>query len=136
MEQESPPGPAGHDVFARVTDRASIYEVSPRDGLQNEAAFIPLEGKRRLIEALCAAGLTRIEITSFVSPKWVPQLGDAEELARTMKPPAGVTFSALVPNARGLINVLRFEGAKYNIRLNAISPSAYTRMTEIGRAHV
>ena len=49
-----------------------------------------------------AAGLRRVEITSFVSPRWVPQLGDAEELARTMKPPAGVTFSALCPNARGL----------------------------------
>jgi hydroxymethylglutaryl-CoA lyase len=61
----------------------SIYEVSPRDGLQNESAMMPLEGKRRLIEALAAAGLTRIEITSFVSPKWVPQLADAEELAKS-----------------------------------------------------
>jgi hydroxymethylglutaryl-CoA lyase len=94
------------DLFAQVTDRASVYEVSPRDGLQNEAALIPLEGKRRLIEALAAAGLSRIEITSFVSPKWVPQLGDAEELARSMKPPPGVTYSALVPNARGLERAL------------------------------
>jgi hydroxymethylglutaryl-CoA lyase len=96
----------GVDLFANVTDRASIYEVSPRDGLQNESALIPLEGKRRLIEALAAAGLARIEITSFVSPKWVPQLADAEELARTMKPPPGVAYSALVPNARGLERAL------------------------------
>src|SRR6185436_16960673 len=94
------------DPFARVTDRASIYEVSPRDGLQNEAALIPLEGKRRLIEALVASGLKRVEITSFVSPKWVPQLADAEDLAREMKPPPGVTYSALVPNARGLERAL------------------------------
>jgi hydroxymethylglutaryl-CoA lyase len=94
------------DLFANVADRASIYEVSPRDGLQNEAALIPLEGKRRLVDALVAAGLKRVEITSFVSPKWVPQLGDAEELARQMSPPEGVTYSALVPNARGLERAL------------------------------
>jgi hydroxymethylglutaryl-CoA lyase len=84
----------------------SVYEVSPRDGLQNEAAFIPIEGKRRLIDALVAAGLKRVEITSFVSPKWIPQLADAEELARSITPPAGVTYSALVPNARGLERAL------------------------------
>jgi hydroxymethylglutaryl-CoA lyase len=94
------------DPFAKVVDSASVYEVSPRDGLQNEAAFIPIEGKRRLIEALVDAGLRRIEITSFVSPKWVPQLADAEELARSMRPPPGVTYSALVPNARGLERAL------------------------------
>ena len=96
----------GGDLFAHVTDRASVYEVSPRDGLQNEAALISIDGKRRLIDALVDAGLTRIEITSFVSPKWVPQLADAEELAVAMKPPAGVMFSALVPNARGLERAL------------------------------
>jgi len=102
---EAPSTTAG-DLFAKVADRASIYEVSPRDGLQNEAALIPIEGKRRLIDALHGAGLARIEITSFVSPKWVPQLADAEELAATMKPPEGVTYSALVPNARGLERAL------------------------------
>jgi hydroxymethylglutaryl-CoA lyase len=90
------------DLFARVADSVSIYEMSPRDGLQSEPELVPLEGKRRLIEALVATGLRRIEITSFVSPKWVPQLADAEELARTVRPPEGVTFGALCPNARGL----------------------------------
>jgi hydroxymethylglutaryl-CoA lyase len=104
MEPQSP-GPAG-DIFARVTDRASIYEVSPRDGLQNESTLIPIDGKKRLIDALVGAGIQRLEITSFVSPKWVPQLSDAEELAATIKPPAGVTYSALVPNARGLDRAL------------------------------
>jgi hydroxymethylglutaryl-CoA lyase len=94
------------DIFAKVSDRASIYEVSARDGLQNEAALIPIDGKRRLIEALVDSGIKRLEITSFVSPKWVPQLADAEELASTMKPPEGVTYSALCPNARGLDRAL------------------------------
>src|SRR5262249_26865548 len=94
------------DPLEMVPDRVSIYEVSPRDGLQNESAIIPVEGKRRLIQALCDAGLTRIEMTSFVSPKWVPQLADAEELARSLEVPEGVTFSALCPNAKGLERAL------------------------------
>jgi hydroxymethylglutaryl-CoA lyase len=94
------------DLFARVPDAVSIYEVSPRDGLQNEAAMISLDGKKRLIGALVKAGLKRIEITSFVSPKWVPQLADAEELAREYRPPPGVTFGALCPNAKGLERAL------------------------------
>lgn len=104
-----PPSPlpeGRRDLFAHAADRASIYEVSPRDGLQNEAALIPIEGKRRLIHALIAAGLTRIEMTSFVSPKWIPQLADAEELAHSLEPPEGVTLSALCPNARGLERAL------------------------------
>ena len=84
-----------------LPDQVSIYEVSPRDGLQNEALPIPLEGKKQLICALIDAGLKRIELTSFVSPRWVPQLADAEELAREFQPPAGVTLSALCPNAKG-----------------------------------
>lgn len=94
------------DLFARAPDAVSIYEVSPRDGLQNEAAMIPLDGKKRMIDSLVRAGLRRIEITSFVSPKWVPQLADAEELARTLRPPEGVTFGALCPNAKGLERAL------------------------------
>lgn len=97
------------DLFAGVPDRVSLYEVSPRDGLQNESATVPLRGKLRLIDALVAAGLDRIEITSFVSPKWIPQLADADELVEAIlapsshhAPPPGVRFSALCPNARGL----------------------------------
>src|SRR5580658_1896808 len=89
-------------LFASLPDRVSIYEVSPRDGLQNERATVPLRGKVRLIEALVASGLKRIEITSFVSPKWIPQLADADEVAKIAKAPPGVMFSALCPNARGL----------------------------------
>jgi hydroxymethylglutaryl-CoA lyase len=89
-------------VLDNLPPQVSIYEVSPRDGLQNEATPIPLEGKRALVLALIRAGLRRIELTSFVSPRWVPQLADAEELARSLTPPEGVTLSALCPNAKGL----------------------------------
>src|SRR5690349_22922782 len=87
-------------LFEALQDPVSVYEVSPRDGLQNEAALVPTPRKLRLIEALMAAGLTRIEVTSFVSPRWIPQLADAEALLALL-PPAAAQYSALCPNARG-----------------------------------
>jgi hydroxymethylglutaryl-CoA lyase len=92
----------GPRMFENLPDRVSVYEVSPRDGLQNERATVPLRSKLRLIDALILAGLTRVEITSFVSPKWIPQLADADEVAQHATAPAGVSFSALCPNAKGL----------------------------------
>jgi hydroxymethylglutaryl-CoA lyase len=89
-----------------LPDSVSIYEVSPRDGLQNEATPIPLAGKLELLKALIAAGLKRIELTSFVSPRWVPQLADADELVKAAVLPPGVTVSALVPNAKGFERAL------------------------------
>jgi hydroxymethylglutaryl-CoA lyase len=82
--------------------KVSVFEVSPRDGLQNEATQISLQDKIRLIQALIDSGLRRIELTSFVSPRWIPQLADAEELVQAIEAPAGVTFSALCPNTKGL----------------------------------
>ena len=98
---------ASPDLFQQVPDAVSVYEVSLRDGLQNENATVPLSGKLRLVDALVASGLRRIEITSFVSPRWIPQLADADELAKlvtTSRAPSspGVEFTALCPNARGL----------------------------------
>src|SRR5258706_14645348 len=93
-------------MFEELPDQVSIYEVSPRDGLQNEARPIPLAGKLELISALVSAGLRRIELTSFVSPRWVPQLADADELVRRVQVPSGVTLSALVPNAKGFERAL------------------------------
>jgi hydroxymethylglutaryl-CoA lyase len=84
-----------------LPSEVSIYEVSPRDGLQNEARPVPLVGKRELVLALIDAGLARIELTSFVSPRWVPQLADAEELAISFRDVGGVSLSALCPNAKG-----------------------------------
>lgn len=89
-------------LFDALPREVSVYEVSPRDGLQNEAVTVPTTRKVRLIEALVASGLSRIEITSFVSPKWVPQLADGDEVARIAPRTEGVTFSGLCPNARGL----------------------------------
>jgi isopropylmalate/homocitrate/citramalate synthase len=77
-----------------------IVEVGPRDGLQNEPAPVPTVEKLAFIERLRNAGLVEIEATSFVSPKWVPQLGDAEILWPQL--PDGGLYSALVPNAKGL----------------------------------
>ena len=88
-------------LFESLPDRVTVYEVSPRDGLQNERATVPTADKVRLIEALLDAGLERIEATSFVSPKWVPQLADAEELLARL-PQKAARFSALCPNVRGL----------------------------------
>lgn len=102
----APPSPSERDLFRDVPAEVSVYEVSPRDGLQNEPLIVPLVGKVQLLEALAAAGLKRIEATSFVSPKWVPQLADAGEVLTAIKSIAGVTFSALVPNARGLERAL------------------------------
>ena len=79
-----------------------VYEVGPRDGLQNELRIVPLEGKLRLIAALVEAGERRIEATSFVSPRWIPQLSDAEEVLKSLPRVPGVTYSAMVPNLRGL----------------------------------
>ena len=78
-----------------------LYEVGPRDGLQNEPETVPTEAKRELITRLGSAGLRRIEITSFVSPRWIPQLADSDELAATLPLLPGVVYSALVPNERG-----------------------------------
>ncbi|MCA9531289.1 MAG: hydroxymethylglutaryl-CoA lyase [Myxococcales bacterium] len=80
----------------------SIYEVSPRDGLQNESAQVATHAKVRLIEALVDAGLRRIEVTSFVSPKWVPQMADAEPVCAMIEREPSVQYSALCPNGRGL----------------------------------
>jgi hydroxymethylglutaryl-CoA lyase len=86
----------------KLPPEVTIYEVGPRDGLQNEARTLPTADKIRFIDALVAAGVKAIEITSFVSPKWIPQLADNAEVARGVARPPGVRMSALVPNRRGL----------------------------------
>ena len=90
----------------KLPTHVTVYEVGPRDGLQNEARQVPTADKIRFIDGLVDAGLTHIEITSFVSPKWIPQLGDAVEVARGVKKRDGVHMSALVPNRRGLDSAL------------------------------
>lgn len=82
--------------------RVQIVEVGPRDGLQNESAIVPAAAKIALIHKLMAAGLKRIEASSFVNPKWIPQLADADEVLQGINRSQEVTLSALVPNIRGL----------------------------------
>jgi hydroxymethylglutaryl-CoA lyase len=89
-----------------LPEQVTIYEVGPRDGLQNEATVVPLEVKVELVERLVGAGLPVVEVTSFVSPRWVPQLADAEELldrlAALRADAATPPLPVLVPNERGL----------------------------------
>lgn len=89
-------------LMAHLPQQVTVYEVGPRDGLQNEATPVSLEAKVRFIDALAAAGLKWIEATSFVNPKLVPQLADAGELMRTIQRRPGVRYVALVPNERGM----------------------------------
>ena len=83
-----------------------LVEVGPRDGLQNEKEIVPVEIKLQFIEGLAAAGYREIEATSFVSPRWVPQLADAEEVSHQLKPHDGLVYTALVPNRKGLQRAL------------------------------
>ena len=85
-----------------MNDRVRIYEVGPRDGLQNEALPVSTEVKSRFIDLLADAGLTEIEATSFVSPRAIPQLADAGELLTRLDRRPGVRYPVLVPNERGL----------------------------------
>jgi hydroxymethylglutaryl-CoA lyase len=89
-----------------LPDRVTIYEVGPRDGLQNESAIVDVAIKAEFIHRLADAGLTTIETTSFVHPKWVPQLADAAELLATLDLPDAVRAPVLVPNERGLDRAL------------------------------
>jgi len=82
-------------------DRVELREVAPRDGLQNEKAFVPAAVKIDFVESLAAAGLPYVEVTSFVSPKWIPALADGLEVARAFRRRPGTRYAALVPNARG-----------------------------------
>ena len=84
----------------------TIVEVGPRDGLQNEKRIVPTEEKLALIGLLRASGLARLEVTAFVSPKWVPQMTDHQAVLRGTPPGEGITRSVLVPNERGALAAL------------------------------
>ena len=83
-----------------------IFEMGPRDGLQNEKRLIPAADKIALVDLLSQAGFRRIEVTSFVSPKWVPQMGDAAQVMAGITRTPGVSYAVLTPNMKG------YEGAK------------------------
>jgi hydroxymethylglutaryl-CoA lyase len=82
-------------------EHVEIFEVGPRDGLQNEKRTIPTEEKVALIDRLSSAGFRRIEVASFVSPKWVPQMADSGEVLAAIRRAPGVRYAALTPNMKG-----------------------------------
>lgn len=89
-----------------MADRVTLCEVSPRDGLQNEARPVPATSKIALVDRLSACGFTHIEVTSFVSPRWVPQMADAAEVMAGITRRPGTSYAALVPNLQGLDRAL------------------------------
>ena len=111
--------------------RITIVEVAPRDGLQAEDRTLSTDVKLELLERLGDAGHTAIEATSFVSPKAVPQLADAEELMKRLKPRAGVRYAALVPNATGLERAI--SSGVNEIAVFASASESYSR-TNLNRS--
>lgn len=88
--------------MGHMTEQVTIFEMGPRDGLQNEKRLISTDDKVRLVDRLSDCGLTKIEVTSFVSPKWVPQMADAADVMAGIHRARDVIYSALTPNMRGL----------------------------------
>lgn len=100
-------------------EHVTIKEVGPRDGLQNEAVTVATEDKIAWIHQLANTGLTYIEITSFVSPKWIPQLSDSYEVATNIERVEGVTYAALVPNQKGLEKALAANVDEVSVFMSA-----------------
>lgn len=96
-----------------------IKEVGPRDGLQNEAAIVSTRDKIELVNRLSRAGFQHIEVTSFVHPRWIPALADATDVLRGIERMAGVQYSALVPNERGLERALEAGVDAVNVFMSA-----------------
>ena len=115
------PRPGGEPLDRRVR----IYEVGPRDGLQNEPGLIATADKLRFIELLAEAGLAEIEATSFVRPDSIPQLADADEIVRGLDQDGGVRYPVLVPNQRGMVRA-EAAGARALAVFTAAS-DAFTR---------
>ena len=92
-----------------IPKKIQIVEVGPRDGLQNEKDWVPTKTKISLIEKLADAGLTKIEVTSFVSPKWVPQLKDAHQVYMGIKRVPCVSYPVLTPNMKGFARALEAD---------------------------
>ena len=93
--------------FSNLPARVQLIDVGPRDGLQNEKQPVPASVKIELVHRLQAAGLTEIEVTSFVSPKWVPQMADNADVMNGIQRQSGVRYSVLTPNAQGFDAALK-----------------------------
>ncbi len=108
-----------------IPEKIQIVEVGPRDGLQNEKEWVPTETKISLIEKLADAGLTKIEATSFVSPKWVPQLKDAHEVFTGIKRISDVSYPVLTPNMKGFERALEADAKE--IAVFSAASEAFTQ---------
>ena len=108
-----------------IPEKIQIVEVGPRDGLQNEKEWVPTETKISLIEKLADAGLTKIEATSFVSPKWVPQLKDAHEVFTGIKRIPDVSYPVLTPNMKGFERALEADAKE--IAVFSAASEAFTQ---------
>jgi hydroxymethylglutaryl-CoA lyase len=105
----------------------SIREVGPRDGFQNEPEIVPTDVKVRLIEMLAAAGLKRLEVTSFVRADVIPQLADGPEVLERIRVPDDVALSVLVPNERGLENALRHRERFHEVNVFLSASETHNR---------
>jgi hydroxymethylglutaryl-CoA lyase len=114
-----------------LPERATIVEVGPRDGLQNEPGTVPTDVKVAFIDRLARTGLSVVEATSFVSPRWVPQLADAAEVLAGIDPVEGVRYPVLVPNDRGLDRAL--EAGVSEIAVFAAASEAFSQRN-LGRS--
>jgi len=103
----------------KLPKAVTLVEVGPRDGLQNEAYFVPTDQKIELIHRLSETGLKRIEITSFVHPKAIPQLQDSEEVIKTVQRKPGIVYSTLVPNEKGLERALAADVEEIGLFVSA-----------------
>ncbi len=106
-------------------NRVTIVEVGPRDGFQMESVFIPTGMKVDIINRVARAGVRKIQATSFVSPKVIPQMADADEVMRQIERVPGVSYCALIPNARGARRVV--EAGVNSLRLVVGRTETYNR---------
>lgn len=113
-----------------IAKSVSVFEVGPRDGLQNEPKFIPTEKKIEFVNMLTAAGCRKIEVTSFVHPKWVPQMIDAREVFTRIKKKEGVIYSALIPNMKGMELAME-AGLKEVVTIVSVSQSHNQKNTNM-----
>ncbi len=102
-----------------MSDRVTIFEVGPRDGLQNEKRLIKTADKVKLVDLLSDSGLKKIEVSSFVSPKWVPQLADARDVFDRISRRDGIVYAALTPNLRGFDGALQAKADEIAIFASA-----------------
>jgi hydroxymethylglutaryl-CoA lyase len=115
-----------------VTPRVAIHELAPRDGLQMEPRFVPTDAKVAWLDLLSTLGYAKIEVTSFVSPKAIPALADAEAVMRRIRRERSVIYTVLVPNARGAERAIAVQADEFNLVMSASATHnlANLRMTQ------